>query len=222
VPLPHPYWLRLTSIIPPFHSLCHMNPMRIILPAALLLLAAPALAQENASSIAQGRKLAEINCTRCHNIEAMGESPLADAPPFREISKNYDRMELIDGFMEGLAVRHPLMPDWEVTEPQAEALTDFVMSLGSGEAKGGNSPAVAGHDILRANCARCHAIDMKGSSPEPKAPPFREVVKKYDPSALEEALAEGIVTGHEKMPQFQFAPEQIAAIVSYLSTLQPD
>ena len=38
-------------------------------------------------------------------------SSLTDAPPFREIAKNYDPDELVDGFMDGLAVRHPLMPD---------------------------------------------------------------------------------------------------------------
>lgn len=205
-----------------FHSLWSMNPMRITLSAALLLLATPALAQDDAALIATGRKLAEINCTRCHNIEATGESPLTDAPPFREIALNYDHMELLDGFMEGLAVRHPLMPDWDVTEPQADALAAFVMSLGGGAAKTADSPAVEGYDLLRANCARCHALDLEGPSPEPRAPPFRDVVKKYEPSALEEALAEGIVTGHEEMPQIAFEPEQVAAIVAYLSTLKPE
>lgn len=186
---------------------------------ALVFAAAPALAQDEAAKIAEGKRLAEINCTRCHNIEAEGESPLTDAAPFREIAQNYDEMELVDGFMEGLAVRHPLMPDWEVTEPQAEELAAFVMSLGSG-AKTASDPATQGFNLLRANCASCHAIDQVSQSPEPKAPPFRDVVKKYQPQALEEALAEGIVTGHEQMPEFAFEPEQVTAIVAYLDTLK--
>jgi cytochrome c len=194
-----------------------MKPILTLL--ALLLTAAPALAQDEAAQIAEGKRLAEINCTRCHNIEATGESPLTDAPPFREIATNYDKMELVDGFMEGLAVRHPLMPDWEVTEPQAEELAAFVLSLGTG-AKAANSPAMLGFTLLRANCARCHAIDADSQSPEQKAPPFRNVVKTYDPSALEEALAEGIMTGHEKMPEFVFEPEQVSAIIAYLGTLK--
>lgn len=194
--------------------------MKTILPLlALLLAATPALAQDEAAKIAEGKRLAEINCTKCHNIEAEGESPLTDAPPFREIAKNYDALELVDGFMEGLAVRHPLMPDWEVTEPQAEELAAFVMSLGSG-AKSASDPVSEGFGLLRANCASCHAIDQANLSPEPKAPPFRDVVKKYAPEALEEALAEGIVTGHEKMPEFAFEPDQVAAIVAYLGTLK--
>jgi mono/diheme cytochrome c family protein len=195
--------------------------MKPILPlfAALFLAATPALAQDEAAMIAEGKRLAEINCTKCHNIEAEGESPLTDAPPFREIAKNYDEMELVDGFMEGLAVRHPLMPDWDVTEPQAEELAAFVMSLGSGT-KSTSDPVSEGFGLLRTNCASCHAIDQANLSPEPKAPPFRDVVKKYPPEALEEALAEGIMTGHEKMPEFEFAPDQVSAIVAYLGTLK--
>ena len=188
---------------------------------ALLIAAAPALAQEKdeAAKVAEGKRLAEINCTRCHNITAEGESPLTDAPPFREIAKNYDELELVDGFMEGLAVRHPLMPDWEVTEPQAEELAAFVMSLGTGS-KAASDPATQGFNLLRANCARCHAIDEASLSPEPKAPPFRVIFTKYQPEALEEALAEGIVTGHEQMPVFAFEPEEATAIIAYLDTLK--
>ena len=194
--------------------------MRIALPfLALVALTLPALAAEDPKMVAEGKRLAEINCTRCHNITAEGESPLTDAPPFREIAKNYDELELVDGFMEGLAVRHPLMPDWEVTEPQAEELAAFVMSLGTGS-KAASDPATQGFNLLRANCARCHAIDEASLSPEPKAPPFRVIVTKYQPEALEEALAEGIVTGHEQMPVFAFEPEEATAIIAYLDTLK--
>ncbi|WP_421694318.1 c-type cytochrome [Aestuariivirga sp.] len=196
--------------------------MRIITALALLLLTAlPAAAADDlAASIAEGKRLATINCARCHNLEAAGESPLTDAPPFRDVAKDYDREELIDSFMEGLAVRHPLMPDWDVTEPQATALTDFVLSLGNGQAKTADDAVSQGIELLRANCARCHAIDATSLSPEPKAPPFRDVVKKYDPDALEEALAEGIVTGHNNMPEFAFDPDQVTAIIAYLDTLK--
>lgn len=200
-----------------------MTPMRFAtsIVAFGLFLAAPAVAQE--STLAEGKRLSEINCTRCHNIEAAGESPLTDAPPFRELAKNYSPEELTDGFMDGLAVRHPLMPDWEVTEPQADALTAYIMSLkGQDQEKTGDSPILIGHDILRANCARCHAIDADSASPEPKAPPFRVIVGRYDPENLEEALAEGIVTGHKDMPEFVFEPDEIMAIIAYLDTLKAE
>ena len=192
--------------------------MRFVSALALLLAAGPALAQDG--TLAEGRRLSEINCTKCHNIESEGESPLTDAPPFRELAKNYDPDELTDGFMDGLAVRHPLMPDWDVTATQAQELTDYIMSLKGSAAKTGDSPAVVGYELLRENCARCHALDAVSISPLAKAPPFRDVVRSYEPAALEEALAEGIVTGHNEMPEFAFAPEQITAIVAYLETLK--
>lgn len=194
--------------------------MRIALPLlALVAFTLPALAATEAALIAEGKRLSDINCTKCHNIEATGESPLTDAPPFREISKNYDRDEMIDAFLDGLAVRHPLMPDWDVTEQQAEALTAFVMSLGTGD-KQADTRAARGFDLLRSNCARCHAIDADSTSPNDKAPPFRDVVKRYEPAALEEALAEGIITGHNNMPEFEFGPDDVTAIIAYLDTLK--
>ena len=197
--------------------------MRIALPIlALVAFTLPALAADDAKMIAEGKRLADINCTRCHNIEATGESPLTDSPPFREIARNYDPDELVDSFMDGLAVRHPLMPDWDVTQDQAEALAAFIMSLGTGDKGDDETQAARGFDLLRANCARCHAVDAESDSPNEKAPPFRDVVKKYDPDALQEALAEGIITGHNNMPDFAFEPDDVTAIIAYLDTLKPD
>ncbi len=196
----------------------HIVSMRSTFLLVLLLCATPALAEEAAT--AEGRRLAGINCTPCHNIESAGESPLTDAPPFREVATNYTPEELTDGFMEGLAVRHPMMPDWDMTEPQAEAITAYIMSLKADPKKSNDNPIMIGHQILREHCAACHAIDAVGLSPNPKSPPFREVVKRYEPEALEEALAEGIVTGHNNMPEFEFEPDQITAIIAYLDSLK--
>ncbi len=172
--------------------------------------------------LAHGKRLVEDNCTRCHAIGETGDSPFAAAPPFREAAKNYTEEELVDGFMEGLAVRHQAMPDWDMTSNQAEAIAKFIMTLNRGAAKTGDSPAVTGYEILLKSCARCHAIGADGDSPLAGAPLFREVMKRYGPANLEEALAEGIVTGHDQMPEFVFEPEQIAAIVAYLSTLRAE
>jgi cytochrome c len=82
------------------------------------------------------------------------------------------------------------------------------------------APASSGKSILAANCARCHAIERNDKSPHHEAPPFREVVLRYPPEQLAEALAEGIVSGHPDMPEFTFEPAEIAAIVAYLTTLK--
>jgi cytochrome c len=52
------------------------------------------------------------------------------------------------------------------------------------------------------------------------APPFRELHNRYPVETLEESLAEGIVTGHADMPQFQLSPDQIDDLIAFLKTLE--
>jgi cytochrome c len=81
-------------------------------------------------------------------------------------------------------------------------------------------PAERGHTFVRANCAKCHAVEQFGESPLPIAPPFRSLHLKYPIDDLGEALAEGITTGHPTMPEFQLDPGQISDVLSYLKTLR--
>lgn len=80
----------------------------------------------------------------------------------------------------------------------------------------------AGAAIAKANCGRCHAIGAHGASPNPKSPPFRTLERRYPLADLQEALAEGILVGHEgeEMPRFQFSPRQIEALLAYLKSVQ--
>lgn len=80
--------------------------------------------------------------------------------------------------------------------------------------------AQAGLAILRADCSRCHAIGTTGNSPLPAAPAFRTLHLHYPVESLEESLAEGIITGHPAMPEFQFSPEQVGDIIAYLKSLE--
>ncbi|MDA9437580.1 cytochrome C [Bradyrhizobium sp. CCBAU 51745] len=77
-----------------------------------------------------------------------------------------------------------------------------------------------GKAYARANCARCHAIDRRSESPLKIAPPFRTLHRRYAIDSLEEALAEGIYTGHADMPAFELEPDQIHDLLSYLKTLE--
>ncbi|MGD9656695.1 MAG: cytochrome c [Methylocystis sp.] len=79
-----------------------------------------------------------------------------------------------------------------------------------------------GRVIAQHNCGRCHAVGVKGESANPKSPPFRSLSRKYPLSNLEEALAEGIVVGHEglEMPQFRLSAGQIEALLAYLASIQ--
>ncbi|QWG14838.1 cytochrome c [Bradyrhizobium sediminis] len=77
-----------------------------------------------------------------------------------------------------------------------------------------------GRAFALTNCARCHSIDRTTPSPLKIAPPFRTLHNRYPIETLAEALAEGIVTGHPTMPQFQLEPDQINDFLSFLKTLE--
>ena len=77
-----------------------------------------------------------------------------------------------------------------------------------------------GLTFVRANCARCHAIDKVSLSPLAIAPPFRDLHKRYPIDSLQEAFAEGIQTGHQNMPVFRLDPDQIGDVIAYLKTLE--
>ena len=74
--------------------------------------------------------------------------------------------------------------------------------------------------FARTNCAMCHAIGPFGPSALPIAPPFRTLHQRYPVENLEEALAEGIVTGHQNMPQFELDTAQIRDLIAYLKSLE--
>jgi cytochrome c len=77
-----------------------------------------------------------------------------------------------------------------------------------------------GKALITANCSRCHAIGTEGDSPHPEAPPFRTLSSRYPIDSLQEALAEGIVSGHPDMPIFVFSPQDVEAIILYLESIQ--
>jgi cytochrome c len=81
-------------------------------------------------------------------------------------------------------------------------------------------PISHGKALVEANCARCHAIGKTDKSSHPDAPAFRTLSKRYPIVDLEEALAEGISTGHPDMPEWVASPDQIQAIIAYISSVQ--
>jgi len=92
-------------------------------------------------------------------------------------------------------------------------LTSFVSN-------GGGIDLEAGRQFAESNCSRCHAIGPKGASPFDPAPPFRTFAKRWPLESLEEALAEGIFTGHPAMPEFELTPQQIGNFIGYLEIIQ--
>jgi len=77
-----------------------------------------------------------------------------------------------------------------------------------------------GEAILSKNCSMCHAVGRTGASPHRQAPPFRTLSRRYPVAELEEALGEGLSSGHPDMPDFVFPPQQINGIIAYLKSVQ--
>ena len=84
---------------------------------------------------------------------------------------------------------------------------------------GQQSPHERGRALVERECARCHSVSHTGQSLHKMAPPFRELPKRYPVEHLAESLAEGIVVGHKDMPEFLFEPDDIEAILAYISSL---
>lgn len=98
----------------------------------------------------------------------------------------------------------------------------FAASAGAAAAQEADTDAMIaeGRAIAEQRCASCHAIGPDGESPEPTAPAFRALSQRYPVEDLQEALAEGITTGHPEMPEVVLEPEQIDAFIAYLKSVQ--
>ena len=82
-----------------------------------------------------------------------------------------------------------------------------------------DTSASVGKALLDAHCAKCHSIAATGESPLAKAPQLRQVYLKYPIEQLEEGFAEGMGSRHRDMPQIQFSPDQVEAILTYFGSI---
>ena len=106
----------------------------MILRTAIVLLwfgASASFAENNEREPAMepGRALAERMCSQCHSIGRSGQSPHADAPPFRQLARRLDLDLFSDRLREALTVEHPDMPAFRFTWPDARALVLYLRSI---------------------------------------------------------------------------------------------
>lgn len=88
-----------------------------------------ALDRESAS---RGRAMAIVGCGSCHAIDAAGDSPMAIAPPFREIVRRRGSEDLGVAFEQGLVTTHPAMPPYVFGASQIHDLTAYLDTLRDG------------------------------------------------------------------------------------------
>lgn len=88
----------------------------------------PTTAAPNADP-AEGRRLAEVYCARCHAIGAEGESRHPMAPPFRTLGRDYPVNSLEEAFAEGILVGHRDMPAFQLEPQQIDDLVAYLNSV---------------------------------------------------------------------------------------------
>jgi cytochrome c len=75
----------------------------------------------------RGKALLTDLCARCHAVGETGQSPHADAPPFRTFgdSKLYDN-DFGQRLQDGLTTIHPDMPTFRFSRTDAEAAVNYL------------------------------------------------------------------------------------------------
>ena len=107
----------------------------LILTGAIMLplTSVAAYAGTPADAVANGRKLAEKNCSRCHAVGLDGSSPHREAPPFRTIAARGRVDDLQEALAEGIVVGHPDMPEFAFEPEEIDEFLAYLKSLAAPE-----------------------------------------------------------------------------------------
>jgi cytochrome c len=80
-------------------------------------------------SLARGKELLQSNCARCHAIGSSGNSPHAEAPPFRRLGQRYSIDNLAEALAEGLSTGHPDMPEFMFEPEDVGAILAYLHAI---------------------------------------------------------------------------------------------
>ena len=77
----------------------------------------------------RGLVIVRTNCSRCHAIGKVGDSPLPIAPPFRTLHERYRVEDLEEPLAEGIVTGHPTMPEFRFDPGQVGDIIAYLKSL---------------------------------------------------------------------------------------------
>lgn len=77
----------------------------------------------------EGRAILAQHCARCHAIDKASQSPLREAPPLRDIYRQYPLERLEFELSEGIGSTHPDMPQIQFSTEQIEKVLAYLDSL---------------------------------------------------------------------------------------------
>ena len=93
--------------------------------AILLCFTEFAFAEQSAAE-RRGLIFVREHCSRCHAIGKVGESPVANAAPFRALRLRYPVADVQRPLLEGI---HPAMPRFQLTPSQVMDVMAYLQTL---------------------------------------------------------------------------------------------
>lgn len=120
------------------------------------------------------------------------------------------RREAIDDFTQALRL-----------DPSQVQTRRILKRLGTSGVAEQESDALVkrGRVLVETNCGQCHALGAKGTSPNPDAPAFHDLRKRYQMLSLRAPITRGIAMPHDTMPTFRPSEAELDAIVAYINSL---
>ena len=94
-----------------------------------VLTCASSAAMAQSGRVQRGFTFAQTNCSQCHAIGRVGESPIPEAPPFRTLHSRYPIEDLAEAFAEGITTGHPSMPQFQLDPAQINDLLAYLESI---------------------------------------------------------------------------------------------
>ena len=97
--------------------------------AGLAAVAALAQPPPQDPSVARGLALVTRNCSMCHAIGRVGDSPNPQAPHFRDLHQRYPIDNLGEALAEGILVGHPQMPEFRFSGQEVRDIIAYLKSI---------------------------------------------------------------------------------------------
>jgi mono/diheme cytochrome c family protein len=194
-------------------------------------------------SVGLGQRLFEQKgCIGCHSVGGKGG---AIGPPLDDVGLRRSPEWMMQHFREPKAVSPgTVMPQFDFTEGEARALTDFLVHLREEKVAmslpSAMSPVERGHEVYRNyGCAGCHGVDAKGGVPNPNAktgelvPDLIRVAEGYTKDELKDRILKGQreinVLDPKRPPPPLYMPAwagtikdaEVDDLVAYLLSLKP-
>ncbi len=103
--------------------------MKPLTRSCLVLACISTAAVAQSGRVQRGFTFAQTNCSQCHAIGRVGESPIPEAPPFRTLHTRYPIESLAEAFAEGITTGHPSMPQFQLDPAQINDLLAYLDSV---------------------------------------------------------------------------------------------